>query len=440
MCYIFSRELDSGQFDAVVTESRPARTDGLSILRAVKARRADCPVIMVTASEADDLAVAAVWTGLEDFVVSTPRQPRRLATAVRSAVESTRERATQRWIQETIRQSDPGARALLDAAPEGIVSIDESGRIETINLSGARHFGYPAADLIGTNVGELMLPPRHLPGRADDQPAGLIQREPAGLIQREPGGLGVVRDVTERHQAEGERRRLVEREQAALAAWRREATEKSLILDQMLEAVIVTDREGHYTLVNTAAGRLLGMEPKDLVGLGIGDQPWQTFDETGELISHERRPLVGALRGERASGVAHDLIQSLGQVAGYGDLFLEALEQPSTPVESVRESIETMVGAAVDGAEVVRRLLVFARPTVEGPAERVDLADVMRDVLKLTQPKWRDASQLQGRPIFAELLVDGDVAIDGWPAALREALANLVLNAVDALPNVGTVR
>ena len=525
----FATELEAGSFDAVVTESRLAWTDGLSILRAVKARHADCPVIMVTASDADDLAVAAMWTGLDDYVVLTPSQPRRIATAVRSAVESTRERVTQRWIQDALRQSDSGARALLDAAPEGIVTIDERGRIESINLAGAQLFGYAAEALIGRDVGELMIPLRGPAALADDPQAGLASRDPSQFgINREVNGLrsdgttfplgltvsavrhagrqlfiGVVRDVSERRRAQEEYRQLVNREQAALAAWRREATEKALILDQMLEAVIVTDREGRYTMVNAAAGRLLGMEPKDLVGLAIGDQPWQTFDETGQLISYDRRPLVRALRGERASmiqrimttdgrdliiraasapvhgeegtiigavhvvhdltedyararqaaqgaklrslgelasGVAHDLNQYLGLVAGYGDLALEALDQPGTAVESLRESIETMVGAAVDGAEVVRRLLLFARPTVEGPPERVDLADVMRDVLKLTQPKWRDASQLEGRPIFAELLVDGDVSIDGWPATLREALANLVLNAVDALPNGGTIR
>jgi PAS domain S-box-containing protein len=521
--------LEAGLFDAVVTESRLGWTDGLAVLRAVKDRHATCPVIMVTASETDELAVAGIWSGLDEVVVLTPRQPRRLATAVRSAVESMQERATQQWIDDALRQSEPGARALLDAVPEGIVTIDERGCIETINLAGARLFGYPADDLIGKGVGVLMLPPRISSDRAADLGAGPRYAIASGVgISREVEGLrrdgstfplslsvrevqhggrrlfvSIVRDVTERYRAEEERQRLIASERAALAAWRREATEKSLMLEQMLEAVIVTDRDGRWTLANEAAGRLLGMDPKQLVGIGLDEQPWLTFDETGEPIAYERRPLVRALRGERAnmvqrlktadgrdviiraastpvrddrgeiigavhvvhdltedyararqaaqgaklrslgelaSGVAHDLNQYLGLVAGYGDLALEALSRATPGVEAAREALDTMVSAAVDGAEVVRRLLLFARPTLAGPAERVDLSDVMRDVLKLTQPKWRDASQLQGRRIVAELLIDGDVSIDGWPAALREAFANLVLNAVDALPSGGTLR
>jgi PAS domain S-box-containing protein len=521
--------LEGGLFDAVVTESRLGWTDGLAVLRAVKARRSSCPVIMVTASEADELAVAGIWSGLDDVVVLTHRQPRRLATAVRSAVESTRERATHQWIDDALRQSQPDARALLDAVPEGIVTIDERGRIETVNLAGARLFGYVAGELIGKGVGALMLPPRIPSDGEGDLGSGLRYALPSvAVTSREMEGLkrdgstfplslsvreihhdgrrlfvSIVRDVTERYRAEEERQRLISSERAALSAWRREATEKSLILEQMLEAVIVTDREGRWTLANEAAGRLLGMDPKELVGMAIGQQPWQTFDESGEPIVYERRPLVRALNGERASmvqrlkttdgrdliiraasapvrddrgaiigavhvvhdltedyararqasqgaklrslgelasGVAHDLNQYLGLVAGYGDLALEALSRSTPDVEAARESIDTVVRAAVDGAEVVRRLLLFARPTVDGPAERVDLSDVLRDVLKLTQPKWRDASQLQGRPIVAELLIDGDVSIDGWPAPLREAVANLVLNAVDALPAGGTLR
>src|SRR3954452_23160241 len=85
----FDRVLECGHFDAVVTESRLSWTDGLAVFRAVKARRSSCPVIWVSPSESADLAVTGIWSGLDDVVVLTPRQPRRLASAIRSAVENT---------------------------------------------------------------------------------------------------------------------------------------------------------------------------------------------------------------------------------------------------------------------------------------------------------------------------------------------------------------
>lgn len=128
----FSTALASGLFDVVVTESRLGWTDGLSVMRAVKAVRPDCPVIMFADEESDDVAISAIWTGLDDYVLKTPHQPWRLARAVRSAIASTRERATRQRIEEALRESEARARAILDAATDGIVMIDESGCIESI--------------------------------------------------------------------------------------------------------------------------------------------------------------------------------------------------------------------------------------------------------------------------------------------------------------------
>jgi CheY-like chemotaxis protein len=144
--------------------------------------------------------------------------------------------------------------------------------------------------------------------------------------------------------------------------------------------------------------------------------------------------------GQLAGGVAHDLNQYLGLVVGYGDLAMEALDASQVNADSARDSVTTMIRAAVDGAEAVRRLLLFARPSVEGPASRVELDDVLREVAKLTAPRWRDAAQQQGRRISVDLEIVGEAAIDGWASDLREVFANLVLNAVDALPRGGTIR
>jgi CheY-like chemotaxis protein/anti-sigma regulatory factor (Ser/Thr protein kinase) len=71
----------------------------------------------------------------------------------------------------------------------------------------------------------------------------------------------------------------------------------------------------------------------------------------------------------------------------------------------------------------------------------VDAANLLRDVAQLTAPQWRDASQEAGRPIQLSIEAPREpLAIHGWPTALRDALANLVFNAVDALPRGGAIR
>jgi CheY-like chemotaxis protein len=61
-------------------------------------------------------------------------------------------------------------------------------------------------------------------------------------------------------------------------------------------------------------------------------------------------------------------------------------------------------------------------------------------VAQRTAPQWRGAAQAEGRPIGLKVETAGDTAIMGWPAGLREALTNLIFNAVDALPQGGTIR
>ena len=117
----------------------------------------------------------------------------------------------------------------------------------------------------------------------------------------ESSALRMVRERAARRRAEEERLFLLEREQAAVAELRREVTQKTRILENMLDAVIVTDSEGRYVMVNEAAGHLLGMDPSDMIGLGLAEQPWKTFDEAGEALEHNQRPFVRALHGERAS-------------------------------------------------------------------------------------------------------------------------------------------
>jgi PAS domain S-box-containing protein len=392
--------LASTRFDVVITEARFSWSDAFDVLRAAKAAQPDRPVLMMTGHGDEDLAVAALQGGFDAYVRKAPDQAPRLVAAGASALQAVRDRADRRRSDEQQTQAVDGARAVI-------------------------------------------------------------------------------------------------------AELRRELTQKSLILENMLDAVIVTDRTGRYVMVNAAAGRLLGMAVSDLVGLGIDEQPWKTFSEDGQPVELETRPIVRALRGERASivqrietvdgreiiarvasapvrddsgaivgvvhvvhdvtedyvrvrqaaegaklrslgqlagGVAHDLNQYLGLVVGYGDLAMAALKKSPMDTEAVRDSLSTMIRAAEDGAEGVRRLLLFARPSSEGPASRVDLDEILREVAKLTAPRWRDAAQQQGRPISVDLEVEGEVAIDGWASDLREAFANLVLNAVDALPGGGVIR
>jgi signal transduction histidine kinase/CheY-like chemotaxis protein len=144
--------------------------------------------------------------------------------------------------------------------------------------------------------------------------------------------------------------------------------------------------------------------------------------------------------GQLASGVAHDLNQSFGIIVGYSDLAAQVLDRPKLDLCSVRESLDLVARAAQDGGDTVKRMLAFARGGLDSEPETVAVGALLQEVAKLTAPSWRDAAQLEGRHIDLQVEGERDIAILGWPASLREALTNLVLNAVDALPDGGTIR
>jgi CheY-like chemotaxis protein len=96
--------------------------------------------------------------------------------------------------------------------------------------------------------------------------------------------------------------------------------------------------------------------------------------------------------------------------------------------------------AALEGGQALRGLLTFVRSQeLLSASERFDVGEVLTDVARLTAPRWRDAPQAEGRPIELDVASQPGCWINGSPAALREAITNLIFNAVDALPRGGAV-
>jgi PAS domain S-box-containing protein len=144
--------------------------------------------------------------------------------------------------------------------------------------------------------------------------------------------------------------------------------------------------------------------------------------------------------GQMASGIAHDLNQSLALITGYSDMARQELSLDVPNVGRVREMVEITARAALEGGQALKGLLSFVRTQeLMDEVEVFDLADVVRDAARLTAPRWRDATQAEGRPIEVRVETTRDCIVHGSPAAIREAITNLIFNAVDALPRGGSI-
>jgi PAS domain S-box-containing protein len=83
----FEQALSKGEFDLAITDYQLRWNDGLAVLRLIKNRYPDCPVIMFTNSGTQEVAVEAMKSGLDDYVIKSPSHYVRLPAAVCLALE-----------------------------------------------------------------------------------------------------------------------------------------------------------------------------------------------------------------------------------------------------------------------------------------------------------------------------------------------------------------
>jgi len=142
--------------------------------------------------------------------------------------------------------------------------------------------------------------------------------------------------------------------------------------------------------------------------------------------------------GQLASGIAHDINNALSPAALYTQALLE--REASLSAEA-RERLVIVNRAIDDVSATVARMRTFYRPRdVELTLSPIDLNQLLQQVAELTRARWRDMPQQHGTVVelrgeYASPLP----AIMGAESEIRDALTNLVLNAVDAMPHGGTL-
>jgi GAF domain-containing protein/ActR/RegA family two-component response regulator len=138
--------------------------------------------------------------------------------------------------------------------------------------------------------------------------------------------------------------------------------------------------------------------------------------------------------GEMASGVAHDFNNLLASILGRAQLLLRRVQEPQ-----LRQWLQIIERSALDGAQTVKRLQDFTRIRKDSPLLPLDLGDVVRDALEITQSRWRDEPLSRGVTVEVHSALPQLPKILGDAVELREVFTNLILNAVDAMPAGGVL-
>ena len=273
-----------------------------------------------------------------------------------------------------------------------------------------------------------------------------------------------------------------------------EVAETKRSLEQMVrsagDAIISIDTRGTITGWNPAAERIFGWSVQEAVGRSLvgtfsaeyeqaarhaltGVRPASTFDLTAkradgkmlnlavtlsgvpgregrvegllaivrdmtsqrdlEMQMHQSEKLTAL--GQVAGGIAHDFNNLLQAILGYSQLMSKNLQN----TDVVRRGLSVIETAAVGGAETVRRIQKFARLRPDEPFVSVELNQVVHDSVAITRPRWEERVAKGGVPLRLDLRLTPLPTVMGRPSELNEVITNLILNAIDAMPQGGTL-
>lgn len=144
--------------------------------------------------------------------------------------------------------------------------------------------------------------------------------------------------------------------------------------------------------------------------------------------------------GEMAGGVVHDFNNILTSILGRVQLLWKKMEKEKPKErEDLIRNLRLIEKSASDGANILSRIQKFTKTKKDTTFSFVDLNEIVEDSLEMTRSYWRDQAILSGIQIEVKKELKNIEKISGNATELREVLTNLIINAVDAMPEGGTL-
>ena len=397
------------------------------------------------------------------------------------------------------RESEARYRGLLEAAPDGMVVVNQEGEIVLLNAQAEKQFGYRRDELIGQKVTNIIpkgFAERLIADGTRTAAEALAQQIGTGIeligLRKDgssfpieimlsplesPEGILVtaaIRDITVRRDAETHLAQMEGRYRGLMEA----APDGMVVVNQRGEIVILNARA--ETQFGYRRDELLGQKVTSIIPEGFAERlvadalrptaealqqqigtgielngrrkdgtrfPIEIMlspleSDEGILVTaairdiSERKQLARQLHqsqkmeavGQLTGGIAHDFNNLLGVIIGNLDL----LDRLVAGNEAAVKRVQTAQKAASRGADITRRLLMFSSNEELKPSVLL-LADSIQNTIEL-------AARGLGPEIKITTKIDDSVPplfVD--PAGLESAMLNLVVNARDAMPKGGTI-
>jgi len=167
----------------------------------------------------------------------------------------------------------------------------------------------------------------------------------------------------------------------------------------------------------------------------VAERTRELRESQQQIITQERLRAFS----EMAGGIVHDFNNALMSVIGYTEIMLSD-DDGLRDVARTRRLLKIMNAAGQEASHSIGRLRDFYRPReLTDFFERVNLNSIVEEAVPLTQPRWKAEALAEGRAIRIDFDLAKVSAILGNLSDLREIATNLIFNAVDAMPQGGTI-
>lgn len=433
----FRAALDDFEPDVILADYSLPQFTAMEALRILRDQASDVPLILVTGSQGEEVAVECIKAGAADYILKSSLT--RLPTAVQNALERWEVERVRRRAEEELRHQlvrtrllnqivraiaeRQDVRSILEVTLQyleeqmpvdyaGIGRYDAAARAFQVLYTGPR--SRPLAEVLGLIPGAM--PPidqmPYLPGHLQEPILYMPDLPMDTPMRRKLVQAGI-------HSAVVVPLRIQGHLFGVLAVFRRTAYSFSPADLNFLQAL------GEHVALAVQHARVL----EDL------QRAYEDLRQTQRAVMQQER--LRAL-GQMASGIVHDINNALSPILGYVELLLET--EPDLN-ERVRRQLEIIKTAAADIAHIVTRIREFYRSRgTDEPLFPVDLNRIVEQAIDLTRPRWRDIPQERGVVIEVRPeLEPGLPTVLGLEDEIREAVVNLILNAVDAMPQGGVL-
>ena len=289
--------------------------------------------------------------------------------------------------RDEIKRGKDFFEAVIESSIDGIAISDAAGHITAVNSAMEHIFHISKKDLIGKHFSELVV----------DEPdiRSAIRAKTIELFEK--GGI-----FFETRQKTGD----------------------GTVIETECSSSLIKDSEGNYC----AGASII----RDISGRKKLERHLQQSEKLKSL-------------GELAAGVAHDFNNVLAVIIGRAQILKNNFSLPPgherrKAVIDLVKGLEVIEKAALDGAETVLRIQQFTRKSLDTKdIEILDINKLLSDVIEFTKVKWDHDAHLRGIKYSVQKNFTPLNQVAGKSSQLREVFINLINNAIDAMPNGGSI-